>query len=257
MFIKRYGTGKGIYIGLHGWSGDHTTFAPLVPYLPERVTWMSVDLPGCGRSPAPREWSLEAIGLELAVAVNALAVDDLTLVGSCSGGLYGLVAARLNSEFRQRIKRLVLIDPYAYFPWYFRVFVDDRLGKIGWYAYYASFANPPGRWLTNLSLRRHRVDDAHLTRSFTVVNHAVTYRYLKLLRDIPGVAWFADFHLPTDIVCGEKTFGAAKESARRWQKVWPQAQYHELKGAGHLPLDEAVAPLSRIIFAPEAEKLTE
>ena len=254
MFVKQYGSGSEVYVGLHGWSGDHTTFAPLVPHLPERASLYCPDLPGCGASPAPRAWTLAAVGEKVGRTVKKIGADEITVIGSCSGGLYGLVAARLDDEVRRRIRRFVLIDPYAYFPWYFRVFIDDRLGGIGWYAYCTTFANPIGRWIANLSLSRHRTDDSHLTRSFRSVNHAVAYRYLKLLADIPGVEWFRDFCQPVDILCGEKTFAAARESARRWQSVWPQARCHELKGAGHLPVEEAAEQLSEIVFESGKEQ---
>ena len=35
MFVKRYGTGPRHFLGLHGWSGDHRTFEPLIHDLPE------------------------------------------------------------------------------------------------------------------------------------------------------------------------------------------------------------------------------
>lgn len=248
MFIKQYGSGSEIYLGLHGWSGDHRTFAPLTKYLPDEATLFSLDLPGCGASPEPREWTSSAIGAEISAAIRSIGAEQLTLIGSCSGGLYGLVAAREDEEIRRRIRRFVLIDPYAFFPWYFRIFIDERLGRIGWYAYSTTFANPVGRMMANLSLRRHRTAESDLTRSFSSVNHLVAYRYLKMLAEIPDVTWFSDFRMAVDLVCGEKTFGAARESARRWQSVWPQARAHTLAGAGHLPLDEAVEELSRIVF---------
>ncbi|HZS05043.1 MAG TPA: alpha/beta hydrolase [Blastocatellia bacterium] len=251
MYIERYGSGPEIYLGLHGWSGDHTTFAPLTRLLPAGATLYSVDLPGCGASPALNELTLESVGKAIAETICSIDSAEITVVGSCSGGLYGLVAAR-DEEARKRVKRFVLIDPYAYFPWYFKIFVAKSLGNIGRYAYYTAFANPVGRWMTNLSLKKHRTEEAHLTQSFTAVNHAIAYRYLQLLADIPGVEWFGDYQMAIDIVCGEKTFGAAKQSARMWQRVWPQARLHELKGAGHLPIEEAAGQLSGIIFAKDS-----
>jgi pimeloyl-ACP methyl ester carboxylesterase len=244
MFIKRYGTGQQLYFGLHGWSGDHLTFAPLEKLLPANAALLSVDLPGFGTSPALREYTLETVSREISKAIKQSG-DQVTVIGNCSGGLLALVALDLDAELQRFIKRLVLIDPFAYFPWYFSVFVSSPAGR---YAYYSTFANPVGRWLTNLSLKKHRVEGASLTSSFTEVNHALTYRYLQMLYEIGHYTRFHHLRLPIDIVCGEKTFGAIRTSARLWQSIWPQARHFELKGAGHLPIEEAAVRLSEIIF---------
>lgn len=245
MHFERYGRGDEVYVGLHGWSGDHTTFAPLLPYLPEDTTLYAADLPGHGRSPAPKRWRLGDIIQEIAQSISTVDAETVTLVGICSGGVLGLFVAQC---LRAMVKRVVLIDPFAFMPWYFNLFVAERVGEVGRYAYLSTFANPVGRWVTNLSLRRRRTGRTHLTASFAAVNHEVTYNYLKLLAGAGGAEQFADLTMPIEIAYGERTFAAVKESVRRWRALWPQARCRELKGAGHLPLEEATAQLSGIIF---------
>ncbi len=242
MHLERYGSGPQVYFGLHGWSGDHSTFAPLAERLPAGASLYSADLPGCGQSPPPRRWELSAITDEIVAAISGLGAPDVTLIGNCSGALLGLLAAK---QIANRIKRLVLIDPFAYWPWYFKVFVAPSFGK---YAYYSTFANPVGRWLTNRSLKRKRAANTHLTQSFASINHETVYRYLLLLTGIEGIAQFDPLRMPIDIVYGARTFGAVKKSAARWRAIWPQARCWELPGAGHLPIKEATAALSKIIF---------
>jgi len=242
MHIERYGSGPGIYWGLHGWSGDHTTFAPLAERLPASATLYSVDLPGYGRSPAPRRWDLTAITDEVVSAVRSVEATEVTLVGNCSGAILGLLAAE---RLQGQLGRLVLIDPFAYVPWYFRLFVETSFGR---YAYYSAFANPIGRWLTNWSLRGHRQPETDLTESFASINHEVSYQYLALLARVEGIVQFSGLGLPIDIAYGERTFGAVKDSVLRWQSIWPHARCWELAGAGHLPIKEATGQLSRIIF---------
>lgn len=244
MFIQRYGTGQELYLGLHGWSGDHTTFVPLTKFLPVNATLLSADLPGFGASPALKVCTLETVAQEISQAIRQTN-EPVTIIGNCSGGLLALVAADLDADLRRCIRRLILIDPFAYFPWYFSVFVATPIGR---YAYYSTFANPAGRWLTNLSLKKHRTSETSLTSSFTQVNHALTYRYLQMLYEIGHYTRFRHLRVPIDIVCGEKTFGAIRASARMWQSIWPQARQFELKGAGHLPIEEAASQLSDIVF---------
>ena len=250
MYFAKYGSGKNVFVGLHGWSGDHRTFAPLVQYLSEDATFYSADLPGNGKSPLPEEFTLERVVSEIAEGLQSLNHLDMTIIGSCSGGLLGLfVVKRLLEMGQSRIlKRLVIIDPFAYFPWYFKVFIAPKLGKIGWYAYYTAFANPIGRWMTNISLRKHRVEGAHLTDSFTGINHRVTYRYLQLLAEGGDAKQFSCINIPVVIVYGEKTFGAVRDSVPVWKAILPQSSCLELRGAAHLPIEETPIELAKLVF---------
>jgi pimeloyl-ACP methyl ester carboxylesterase len=242
MFIKQIGSGSENYFGIHGWGGDHATFSPLADQMPQGATLYCPDLPGYGGSPAPTAWSLDAIVEEISSAIAVLDLSRITLIGNCSGAILALlVTARLPAQ----IARLVLIDPFAFVPWYFKVFTNPAIGR---YAYYSTFANPFGRWLTNASLRNRRSEASDLTGSFARVNHQTAFQYLKLLAALNDLEAFAGLRLPIEIVYGEKTFGAVKQSVARWQMLWPEARATRLAGAGHLPIEEAGAALSRIIF---------
>lgn len=245
MYVKRYGSGAEAYFGLHGWSGDHRTFAPLAARLPSGASLYSADLPGCGQSPARQNLTLDSITNEIAEAFNNIATRHgrTTLIGNCSGAILGLLAAL---RIQPKLERLVLIDPFAYWPWYFRVFVARSFGR---YAYRTTFANPFGRWLTNQSLRGHRTAESDLTNSFGRINHDIAQRYLALLSEVEGIGQFAALgRVPVDIVYGERTFGAVKKSITMWRGIWPQARASMLKGAGHLPILEATEALSEIVF---------
>ena len=242
MFVERYGRGDRIFFGLHGWSGDHTTFAPLVNYLPADAALYCADLPGCGRSQPPREWRLEELTREIAAEISKLDSQSVTVIGNCSGAILALAAM---PRIAERVNRLILIDPFAFAPWYFKLFVATPIGK---YAYYSTFANPIGRWITNLSLRRHRAGATDLTVSFRAIDHAASYNYLRMLCAIDGIERFAWIRRPIDIVCGARTFGAIKRSVGMWRGLWPQARVFPLEGAGHMPIEEATEELSRIVF---------
>lgn len=245
MYVERYGSGPDAYFALHGWSGDHRTFEPLAAYLPSNVSLYSADLPGYGKSPAPRSWELSIIAEEISAAINSIEAHGVTLVGNCSGANLSLFAAQ---RLGTRIRRFVLIDPFAYMPWYFKLFLAKSFGR---YAYLTTFANPLGRRLTNLSLKGHRTAKSDLTNSFARVNHEVTYNYLSLLGEVDDIAQFSGLNMPIDIAYGAHTFGAVKKSVALWQSIWPQARAWQLEGAGHLPIEEATAQLCEIVFKDE------
>jgi pimeloyl-ACP methyl ester carboxylesterase len=241
VFISKQGSGPRLFLGLHGWSGTHDSFAPLIHDLPEDCTFYSVDLPGCGRSEDLNTWSLSALTTSLVDVARSIP-GPFTLIGNCSGALLGLLAAQ---QLKGRIHRMLLIDPFAEYPWYFRIFLWPVLGPL---AYYVTFANPLGRWIANLSLMDRRTESTSLTGGFSGVRHRSTYRYLRLFESYPSPDSFRDLEMPIDLIYGENTFAAVLRSIPRWQLVWPQAQAWKISGAGHLPMLEAPALIREILI---------
>jgi len=250
MHVERYGAGPKAYLGLHGWGADHRALAPVATRVPGWASFYSADLPGCGQSPAPKDWRLSLIVDEIINGMEGIEDSEITLIGNCSGANLALMVAKklakkLAKKHGARIGRLVLIDVFATMPRYFKLFTARSYGR---YAYYSAFANPVGRWLANQSLRTHRTGETDLTGSFVSADHQVAYQYLLMLAESEGIEQFRELAMPIDIVYGERTFGAVKRSLSEWRALWPHALVHELKGAGHLPFAEATEQLSGIIF---------
>ena len=242
MFVERYGEGREVYLGLHGWGSDGRTFALLAPHVPARATFYSADLPGCGHSAVPREWSVSAVVEEVVTTIASTGARRVTLVGNCGGAVFAMLAAQ---KLGAVVERVVMIDPFAYLPRYFRLFAGDGVGR---HAYNATFANPVGRWITNQSLRGRLNAQSDLTASFAAADHEVARRYIQLFAEAGSVEQFRNFRTPVEIVCGERTFGAVKRSLALWREVLPHARAHELIGAGHLPMEEATERVAEIIF---------
>ncbi len=248
MFLKRYGTGPKVYLGLHGWGNDGNVFAPLAQSLPSGASFFSADLPGFGASERPEEWSVNSILDEVNKTALALDSGPVTIVGHCGGAAFALFAARDRPEL---FPRVVAIDPFAYLPRYFRVFTGKRLGRR---AYNATFANPVGRWVTNKALNAGREGQTDLTSSFGVTDHEVARRYLSLFETMGSVDELRELQAAVDLVYGERTFGAVKRSVRILAEALPQARTWVLTSARHMPLEEATAQLAQIIFLPDEAK---
>ena len=247
MLIQQTGTGSKTVVGFHGWSGDHHTFDPLLGQMPKNYSFYALDLPGCGKSELPGKWEMTSLAREVGQELIQLDRRGMTLVGSCSGAiLTAFVAWELIQMGKKNlVGRLVMIDPFAYCPWYFRLFLMPLGGPL---MYAAAFANPLGRWITNLFLRDKRAGDTDLTASFSEVNHRVVWRYLKMLSECGRPAQFSGLNLPVDILYGEKTFSAVRRSVQEWREALPQSKVTELKGVGHLPISEGTPHVAEAVF---------
>ncbi len=252
MHIERYGRGEDrIFFAVHGWAGNHRTFRPLTPYLPENASLFAVDLPGYGASPRPPVWRMDHIVDGLVDAAKGLPGGGATFMGLCSGAVLALMAA---DKLRERVTGLVMIDPFAYVPPYFRVFLAGRFGR---YAYDSTFANPLGRWLTNRSLAHKRTAASDLTHAFARVDHDATLQYLRLFSEVDALGPFKALRLPIELIYGERTFKAVKKSVALWRSLWPQARVWSLPGAGHQPIEEKTPELAAIVFASAGQRSAE
>jgi pimeloyl-ACP methyl ester carboxylesterase len=243
MHCERYGSGPRRFLVVHGWSGDHRTFTPLAPFLPAGVTLHALDLPGCGQSPAPGRWSLDAIAGDVASAIRGLA--PVTVVGNCTGGLLALRAVQLLKG--AGVERFVLLDPFATWPWFIQVFVTPLIGRS---MYLGTFANPVGRWVVNAALAGKRNPGTNLTEGFSRASHNAIWRHLKVLQEIRGPEDFRDVSVPMHIVYGARTFAGVRRGMARWRRVWPHATVTEVAGAGHMPIADAPRALAELIFQP-------
>lgn len=230
-------------VGSHGWGGSHRTFIPLLPYLPGGRGMVCPDLPGYGMSSEPSRWEWELVA---ALTLEALDLADVprgvAAVGSCSGAILLLEIERLDPG---RFGRLVLVDPFAWMPWYFRIFTLPFIGPL---AYWTAFANPIGRWMGNRALARHRAEQTHLTASFSEQRHASTLAWLRMLRDLEGPRRFAGTRCEVVIVHGERTFGAVREGVPAWEAGLSLVRSVELAGAGHLPIEECSEAVSTLVW---------
>ncbi len=243
-FWQRYGDGPRTIVGLHGWSGDHRSFEPLVERMPNAFTLVSFDQPGFGKSPPPPEWNVRSLAEPIAEVIERLELDELIIVGSCSGAVVGM---ELGIMLEPRVARIVMIDPFMTAPWFFRLFCWGWFGRL---CYLSAFANPVGRWMTNLGLAGRRADDTSLTEHFQNADHDRALGYLKALCD-PGLhlRGYEKLDPLGEFLVGDRTFQSVKNSVDWWRRTrWPSAPLRFLPAAGHLPVHEASDDVASVVF---------
>ena len=240
LAVTTWGDGESSILALHGWGGSHATFLPIAQMVPASARIIAPDLPGYGDSKLPDHWETSVVAKMVADCVPT--GQQVTVLGNCTGGVIGAEFALANPG---SVKRMVVIDPFAYVPWYFGLFLKGSFGRM---AYKSTFASPVGRYFTNQALRNKRTGDSDLTGSFSRVDHDAVYSFLQMMGKHEGPARYETLHMPIDIVTGEKTFGAVRKSVAMLEEIWPHARVHVIEGAGHLPIEERSEHVARLVF---------
>lgn len=249
LHTKTYGSGDRLYLGVHGWGAEHhKSFSELIEHIGDHdVTLIGVDLPGCGASPELDEWSWGAVTDALVDTIDALEPGrKLSLIGSCSGSFHVLEAAL---ERPERVEQLILLEPFAFMPWYFSIFLTPVAGLA---LYHSVFNNPIGKAITSLNMRRNKLnEDYDMVGAFANgMDIMVPYRYLGYYDAIESHRIYAPIDAPVRIIHGENTFGAVRDSVERWRENWPTLDAHALEGVGHMISQEAPARVAALTFAP-------
>jgi pimeloyl-ACP methyl ester carboxylesterase len=113
---------------VHGWSCDHTHFAPQARHFEDRHRVVSIDQRGFGASDAPdQDYSVDAFADDLAYVCEELTLERPIVVGHSLGGAVALAAA---AKFSKLLSGVVLCDP-AIFPTELAIpFFEELTGKL-------------------------------------------------------------------------------------------------------------------------------
>jgi pimeloyl-ACP methyl ester carboxylesterase len=109
LSVMEAGTGPAV-LAIHGLGGTKGSFLPTLAALSDRFRVIAVDLPGFGDSDKPIGASYDArfFADAMVALLDALALDDVDLVGNSLGGRVALEIALRSPE---RVRRLALLAP--------------------------------------------------------------------------------------------------------------------------------------------------
>ena len=95
---------------VHGFGCDSSSFDAAIAHVAQRMRVVAIDLPGHGRSGANRvNWTMEAYGDDVRRVCDALAAEQVILVGHSMGGPVILEAAR---EMTDRVLALIPVETF-------------------------------------------------------------------------------------------------------------------------------------------------
>lgn len=117
VHYKTYGEGEPTFILLHGFGASLFSWREVVEPLAEYGTVITYDRPAFGLTERPMEWEGESpysqdSQVELVIGLmNALDIEQATLVGNSAGGTVSMLTAL---KYPERVTRLILVDPAVY-----------------------------------------------------------------------------------------------------------------------------------------------
>lgn len=222
---------------LHGFTGSAATWDPVLPALSEHARTVAFDLPGHGRSEAPRParaYAWDACMAQLQHALDALGIARADVIGYSLGGR---LALGLAVAAPPRVRRLVLVgsspglrDPgeraerKARDEGLARRIEDEGVAAFAaWWAAQPLFAGQPEALRERLQRIRLQHPEHGLANSLRGLG---TGSMPPLHAHLPGV------RAPALLVAGEGDlkFRAVMDAMR---DAMPRARRLDLPGAGH------------------------
>ncbi|HEY5094390.1 MAG TPA: alpha/beta hydrolase [Candidatus Eremiobacteraceae bacterium] len=102
-------------IFLHGVGATKRCWADQLQAMSNRFRCIALDYRGYGESEVPplESISREAYARDVAAVMDAAGIDRAVL---CGNSLGGVVALEFYSQFPERVKSLILVDSFAYYP---------------------------------------------------------------------------------------------------------------------------------------------
>jgi pimeloyl-ACP methyl ester carboxylesterase len=118
------GSGSRAAILVHGWSSDLTIWNEQVPALARHHRVITLDLPGHGRSGAPRDgvFTMDLFARAVEAVRAEAGIEEAVLVGHSMGAT---VVARYAQLYPDRVRAIVLVDGYLLPPDLRRTFIDS------------------------------------------------------------------------------------------------------------------------------------
>lgn len=235
--VVRYGSGPKKVIGYHGWGADHRkSFKRVIERLPDYVSFWGIDLPGCGRSPRPHVFTYDEVSSMLAAALDDIVEDGETasVLGACSGAYHGLEMARHRPD---KIDRLVMVDPMAYFPWFLDLLLLPGVGPM---LFEGVLGSKLGHKAIQAVLERTGVANAFdVMESFARIDLGAAHRYLQFFDELGEVEQYVTIDTPTVLLWGTNTWSVVHESVPMWVDTLSDIETIEVADVGHLINQEA------------------
>ncbi len=235
FYYEIHGQGEPL-LYLHGWNGNISGFTKnMVPDLTKHFQCIAFDLPGFGRSQYV-DLTFDEVTENLQAFLDHLRLKSVNLLGFCMGGT---IALDYTLRFQDRVKKLILIETYADFPWFLSLLLPQRLGH-GLFHFF--LMNPAGVAMTKrYLLLRDKVYRDDFFETFQKADPEVSLKYIRMLWDYAKRDHYQRMKTLTKetlLVMGKDTKQHIKESIQKLNQHIRGSMIEALDQAGHFPLEE-------------------
>jgi pimeloyl-ACP methyl ester carboxylesterase len=260
-----YGEGP-VLLLVHGLGGAWQNWLENLPALGREFRVLAVDLPGFGGSdPLPPPAAMETHAEVLAVLLDRLGIDRVTIVGHSMGGLVTVLFAQAHEE---RLNGVVMVCAGGIeLGWW-------RLQAIvqGFTLFNAIMSRPGVVRAVALRPRLRNLLMSGALGDPSAVSPALASQVLPPMAEAPGFldalsagskavaeARAEDIRLPTLMIWGEQDPILPVQRARELAEAMPDASLVAFPGVGHCPMmevprafDEALLTFARRVSRPAA-----
>lgn len=233
------GKGATTVVFVHGWTCDSSSWSAQVPAVSKNHQVVTLDLPGHGKSEAPKDgnFSMDLFANAVEAVRGEIHADKIVLVGHSMGTP---VIRQYGRLFPQHVQALVLVDGTV---------IDARVAP-GLAKIVDQFQGPEGM--------RHRLEFIQ-SMLFPPPSAELKEKITKMMTAAPGTtaagamaamtdpAMWKDDSLPFPAlgIYSEHTRAASRELL---VKAFPSVDYRELRGTGHFLMLEKPDEFNRILL---------
>lgn len=235
FYYEVHGEGEPL-LYLHGWNGNISGFRKnLVPDLTKNFQCIAFDLPGFGQSQS-RDLSFDDLADSVQALLDHLKLKSVNLIGFCMGGTIALDYAM---RFQSRVKKIILVETYADFPWFLSLLLPRRIGH---WLFHFFLLNPIGVKMTKrYLLLRDKVYRDDFFEAFQKSDPEVSLQYIRMLWDYAKrdhSQRMREITCETMLVMGKQTSKRIKESIHKLNHHIRGSMIEALDKTGHFPLEE-------------------
>jgi pimeloyl-ACP methyl ester carboxylesterase len=224
LYYRVTGQGPPLVL-IHGYGTSGHVWQRVLPYLGRTHQLFMLDLPGYGRSTAPRSWQLRAIAPLIGEWLHALQLPPTALMGHSMGGA---IAIHLTAIAPAAVKQLILINA-AGLP------LQAPLPSLAWRAARSAIQSGNGRY--PLAMLR----DAVQPRFRVLWQTALEMQHSDLRSELASIT------SPTLIIWGARDLLLPISLGHSLNSALPHATLVTLPDCGHRPMLARPEQFSQIV----------
>lgn len=210
---------------IHGFGTSGYVWQRVLPLLGRTYELFVLDLPGYGRSPAPRSWQLRAIAPLVAEWLHKLQLPPVAVMGHSMGGA---ISIHLTAIAPKAVKQLILVNT-AGLP------LQVPLPDLIWRAARSAIQPGNGRYPLGLLL------DVAYPRFRVLWQTALEMQDSDLRPELASIT------SPTLIIWGERDLLLPVSFAYTLNSALPQARLITLPDCGHRPMLAQPEQFSQVV----------